>query len=95
MSPHFNDNLPLANTVFGSVTKASVFNCSAQGIPPPHITWFKDEKILKASKHLNFLENKQVLEIKRVEESDAGLYFCSVSNHAGVVSRNFSFEITG
>ncbi|XP_034265503.1 hemicentin-1 isoform X1 [Pantherophis guttatus] len=58
-------------------------HCSAQGIPSPTITWFKDQQPL-------LIDNKQyassldgTLSIIKVVLSDAGIYKCVASNIAG------------
>ena len=75
------------------------FMCSADGVPTPSISWFKDNTFVSTEsvKKFNLNEstidtglreniNKTVtsmLSIVGIAESDAGLYTCSASNNRG------------
>ena len=75
------------------------FSCSADGVPNPTISWFKDDTIISAESGKKFdlteatidggiRENinetfTSVLSIFGIAESDAGVYKCSAANGRG------------
>lgn len=70
-------------------------HCSAQGIPSPAITWFKDQQPL-------LIDNKQyassldgTLSIIKVVLSDAGIYKCVASNIAGHDEAEIMIQVQG
>ena len=77
------------------------FSCSADGVPTPSFSWFKDNTFISAESGKKFeltettvstgiRENinktfTSVLSVVGVAESDAGLYECSASNRRGTI----------
>ncbi|KAK4820389.1 hypothetical protein QYF61_025563 [Mycteria americana] len=57
--------------------------CSAQGIPPPTITWFKGRSIvpIDGGEFIHSLDG--ALSISNIQLPDAGIYKCVASNIAG------------
>uniref|UniRef100_A0A8C8RV15 Hemicentin-1 n=1 Tax=Pelusios castaneus TaxID=367368 RepID=A0A8C8RV15_9SAUR len=64
--------------------------CSAQGVPSPTVTWFKDRNIMliDGGQYISNLDG--TLSISKVQLSDSGIYKCIASNVAG----NDESEIT-
>ncbi|XP_066514938.1 hemicentin-1-like, partial [Hoplias malabaricus] len=56
--------------------------CSAEGVPPPTLSWLKDGRPLEDSPAV-VQQNGQILKIHRVQVADAGLYTCVASSVAG------------
>ena len=75
------------------------FNCSADGVPTPTITWLKDESIVSESVGKKFKVTNEtistglreninesvnsVLLVVGITEEDAGLYVCKATNGRG------------
>ncbi|XP_063154493.1 hemicentin-1 [Candoia aspera] len=57
--------------------------CSAQGIPPPIITWLKDQKPILIDNRQYATSPDGTLSIIKVLLSDSGIYKCVASNIAG------------
>uniref|UniRef100_A0A8B9QFV8 Ig-like domain-containing protein n=1 Tax=Apteryx owenii TaxID=8824 RepID=A0A8B9QFV8_APTOW len=57
--------------------------CSAQGIPPPAITWFKGRSTVLMDGGQFIHSPDGALSISKVQLSDAGVYKCVASNVAG------------
>uniref|UniRef100_A0A8C0FDV1 Ig-like domain-containing protein n=1 Tax=Bubo bubo TaxID=30461 RepID=A0A8C0FDV1_BUBBB len=57
------------------------------GSQPLTVAWYKNNREVHSSPHceISFKNNTLLLHIKSVEQSDAGLYTCKVSNEAGSV----------
>lgn len=76
------------------------FSCSADGVPTPSISWFKDNSFITTTSVKKFELNEStvqmgireninetfnsMLTIVSVAESDAGLYMCIASNGRGL-----------
>ena len=56
------------------------FGCSAQGIPPPAVSWFKDDRPLALDRSRMTVLPSGSLEISDIQPSDEGVYRCNVSN---------------
>uniref|UniRef100_A0A8C5TU59 Ig-like domain-containing protein n=1 Tax=Malurus cyaneus samueli TaxID=2593467 RepID=A0A8C5TU59_9PASS len=56
------------------------------GSQPLTVAWYKNNQEVHSSAHceISFKNNALLLHIKTVEQSDAGLYTCKVSNEAGI-----------
>ncbi|XP_018319542.1 immunoglobulin domain-containing protein oig-4-like [Agrilus planipennis] len=72
------------------------FYCSAQGIPRPEITWFKDGVELYAHKFFQVHEwtagndtIKSKMEIDPTTQQDAGYYECQANNQYSIDIRGF------
>ncbi|XP_067662288.1 hemicentin-1-like isoform X1 [Haliotis asinina] len=68
--------------------------CPISGIPPPKITWLKDEFSIKfnTSKY-TLLEDGWVLEIKFADITDRGRHYCLAKNIAGENEKAFDVEV--
>jgi len=72
-------------------------DCPASGVPPPVITWFKDNAKIKptSSNDVRILYNGRRLEISGAEVSDAGRYRCLSENVAGSAEKNYDLHVLG
>lgn len=60
------------------------------------IKWYKDGKpIEESTQRIFFVNERQILTISEVKESDEGLYSCTVSNGKFEISRNLTMETYG
>ncbi|KAL1518075.1 hypothetical protein ABEB36_001755 [Hypothenemus hampei] len=58
--------------------------CVASGTPQPQISWFKEDlEVLPNDERVFYNNDRTVLELKQVEESDSGLYICEARNELG------------
>lgn len=68
--------------------------CPANGIPPPKITWFINNKAIRNNtERLSLLEDGWTLEISNIQETDANRYICKAENMAGQSEKNFDVNV--
>jgi len=81
-APSFTKRLQSQDVLQGAPVK---FSCKTIGEPRPSVTWLKDGKPIEEREDIVFDadENTFRLVIRQVQESDAGLYQCIISNSAG------------
>ena len=60
--------------------------CRFEGLPEPHLTWYKDEKQLG--------NPGPILTLRNVSKVDAGLYTCQAKNPHGVANSSASLTIS-
>ncbi|CAL4142599.1 unnamed protein product, partial [Meganyctiphanes norvegica] len=70
-----------------------VFECNANGDPPPQVSWFREEISVQAQARMQLLENNHVLIITSVQENDEGNYKCLASNLVGVTEETFELIV--
>lgn len=71
----------------------AVFECIADGDPPPSVTWFNPElKPLSSVGRIRSLPNGS-LEVRYAQPQDSGIYVCLVSNAAGNTSLPVSLQV--
>ncbi|XP_056132043.1 hemicentin-1 [Lampris incognitus] len=68
-------------------------SCESNAIPPPKLSWYKDERLLTTADGVVLLPGGQVLQIPRVQEEDAGKYTCQAVNEAGEDRMHFEVEV--
>ncbi|RWS09309.1 titin-like isoform X1, partial [Dinothrombium tinctorium] len=75
---------PLADLTVPEGTPAR-FVTSLSGSPPPTVSWFRNNKILKTSKSLQMLQDNAScsLVIYKTRKEDEGLYTCRANNPSG------------
>ena len=73
---------PVATTVNESQT--AMLKCTADGNPPPHVTWSKLNSSLPVGRHV--VESSGALIVKDVKPGDEGVYSCSADNLLGSVN---------
>uniref|UniRef100_A0A8C8RXS5 Hemicentin 1 n=1 Tax=Pelusios castaneus TaxID=367368 RepID=A0A8C8RXS5_9SAUR len=69
--------------------------CSAQGVPSPTVTWFKDRNIMliDGGQYISNLDG--TLSISKVQLSDSGIYKCIASNVAGNDESEITLQVQG
>ncbi|KAK3087485.1 hypothetical protein FSP39_006555 [Pinctada imbricata] len=67
------------------VNRTLVLNCPVEGIPPPQITWYKNDVILDVSlnRRYEILSSGRQLRVQTSQLSDTGLFTCEARNKAG------------
>lgn len=61
------------------------FECMSEGDPRPNVVWRKlRHPLVSYSATENVEDGKALLEIRRVSQTDSGVYICSARNSAGV-----------
>lgn len=84
-------------TIQDSEGKSIKIEARASGSQPLSVTWFKDEQeILETGNYeLSFKNNLVILNIKKAQIVDSGIYICEVANDAGTAKFNVSVLIKG
>ncbi|KAM4676518.1 immunoglobulin superfamily DCC subclass member 4 isoform 2-T2 [Discoglossus pictus] len=83
--PHFHQQPYPQSVVQNSLAR---FECGITGLPPPEITWQKDQAPLPGNSRFLTLPSG-ILQISGVQEEDEGLYRCVATN---TVSTRYSDE---
>ncbi|KAM8933893.1 hemicentin-2 [Pelodytes ibericus] len=73
----------------GSVT----LTCDATGIPPPVITWQRNNSPVSLGDNWQLQSGGRVLKLSHVEIQDGGLYTCTITNAAGQAKKDFVVDI--
>ncbi|XP_067398294.1 hemicentin-2 [Emydura macquarii macquarii] len=84
----------------GSVTNLTVslhdaltLICEVSGIPPPAVSWSRENSPIITGEHTRLLSGGWILRLARVRAQDGGLYSCIASNAAGEARKDFSVEV--
>ncbi|CAL8294417.1 unnamed protein product [Lota lota] len=65
-------------------TSSSVtLSCPAHGVPPPTLTWYKNERTLAQGSGIVMIPEGGTLHIDRITAEDQGLYTCRATNERG------------
>ncbi|XP_040264776.1 hemicentin-1 isoform X1 [Bufo bufo] len=67
--------------------------CEVSGLPPPKITWYKDDYPITSDQPAQVMSGGAILRFLHTSLSDAGRYRCVVSNAAGEKSKNFQLNV--
>ncbi|XP_024136069.1 vascular endothelial growth factor receptor 1 isoform X3 [Oryzias melastigma] len=67
-----------------NVSASVTLGCLSHGVPPPTITWYKDEQLLQPGSGI-VIERDGSLHIDRITAEDQGLYTCQAINERGSV----------
>ncbi|CAH2088276.1 unnamed protein product [Euphydryas editha] len=73
----------------GVETKLS---CNVSGIPPPIVTWTKDEFPVTYSSRV-YLSNDSVLVIANATKFDSGVFRCNASSALGFITKDFNITV--
>ncbi|XP_014450388.1 vascular endothelial growth factor receptor 2 [Alligator mississippiensis] len=92
MAPTLVGNLENQTTNIGETIEVS---CMANGIPPPHITWFKNNDSLVGDSGIVLKDGNKTLTIRRVRKEDGGLYTCLACNVLGCKTAVTYFAVEG
>ncbi|XP_065735248.1 hemicentin-2 [Phocoena phocoena] len=57
--------------------------CDTNAVPPPELTWYREDQPLSATDGVSVLQGGRVLQIPLVRAEDAGRYSCKASNEVG------------
>ncbi|KAM5331532.1 hemicentin-2 [Glossophaga mutica] len=57
--------------------------CDTNAVPPPELTWYREDEPLSAADGVSVLQGGRVLQIPLVRAEDAGRYSCKASNEVG------------
>ncbi|XP_060056373.1 hemicentin-2 isoform X2 [Erinaceus europaeus] len=57
--------------------------CDTNAVPPPELTWYREDQPLSAADGVSVLQGGRVLQIPQVRVEDAGRYSCKASNEVG------------
>lgn len=73
------------NPVEGIKGKDASLHYEVYGTPPFQVNWYKDRRPLKESRKYKMVNegNSATLHIVKLEQDDAGIYECRVSNNVG------------
>ncbi|KAM4533573.1 vascular endothelial growth factor receptor 1 isoform 2-T2 [Odontesthes bonariensis] len=66
-----------------NVSSSVTLSCPSQGVPPPTITWYKDEHALLQGSGIVISAEDGTLHIDRITVEDRGLYTCQATNERG------------
>lgn len=77
--------------------KDASLHCEMYGTPPFQVYWYKDKRLLKESKKYKLVSegSSATLYIMQLEQEDAGLYECRVSNNVGSESCCTTISLKG
>jgi len=96
--PHFPQQPVARQNDDGSIE----LECFLEAAPAPDIKWFYEQNELQNGDRFNFrLDNtgseafSAVLQIKDLDDSDAGAYRCAITNAHGRGNANFNLKLTG
>uniref|UniRef100_A0A3Q1GY33 receptor protein-tyrosine kinase n=1 Tax=Acanthochromis polyacanthus TaxID=80966 RepID=A0A3Q1GY33_9TELE len=66
-----------------NVSSSVTLSCPSEGVPPPTITWYKDECSLTPGSGIVISAEDGSLHIDRITVEDQGLYTCQATNERG------------
>ncbi|ETE60133.1 Hemicentin-1, partial [Ophiophagus hannah] len=67
--------------------------CESNAVPPPSITWYKNNHMISVSSNVEIVADGQTLHIKMTEVSDTGQYVCKAINIAGRDDKTFHLNV--
>ncbi|KAF3836506.1 hypothetical protein F7725_029064 [Dissostichus mawsoni] len=66
-----------------NVSSSVFLSCPSAGVPPPTVTWYKDEQALSQGSGIVISPDDGTLNIDRITAEDQGLYTCQATNERG------------
>jgi len=71
--------------------------CPAAGVPPPEVTWFRDQQVLdnQTDDGIVVLDDGWRLHISSAGNSHASRYSCRAENIAGISEKHFDLTVLG
>ncbi|KAK0183116.1 hypothetical protein PV327_001186 [Microctonus hyperodae] len=100
VEPYFTQvNMNETENVYDSETARMttiILQCYVGGMPPPVISWWKDDQIINATEDLYiFANDNHELEIKHPRASDSGKYSCKAKNRLKTIETFQRITIQG
>ena len=71
--------------------QTAFLKCTADGHPPPHVTWSKVNSSLPDGRHV--VESSGALVVKNLKSEDDGVYSCTAENLLGSVSASAKLTV--
>ncbi|XP_077409815.1 vascular endothelial growth factor receptor 1 isoform X2 [Vanacampus margaritifer] len=68
-----------------NVSSSVTLHCPTDGVPPPTLTWYRNEHALSAGSGIVMSPKEGSLHIVRIAMEDQGLYTCQATNQRGSV----------
>ncbi|XP_038583827.1 vascular endothelial growth factor receptor 1 isoform X1 [Micropterus salmoides] len=78
-----------------NVSSSVILSCPSAGIPPPTITWYKDEHALSRGSGIVISPEDGNLHIDRITVEDQGLYTCQATNERGSAESSAYIWVNG
>uniref|UniRef100_I3K9I3 receptor protein-tyrosine kinase n=1 Tax=Oreochromis niloticus TaxID=8128 RepID=I3K9I3_ORENI len=81
-----------------NVSSSVTLSCPCRGVPPPTITWYKDQRVLLqgSGKEKEILTPEEAtLHIDRITAEDEGLYTCQATNERGSAESSAYIWVSG
>lgn len=100
MSIYFPESPSFIKTpvpVEGIKGKDASLHCEVYGTAPFQVNWYKDKRPLKDNRKYKMVSegSSATLHIIRLQQEDAGLYECKVSNNVGAESCRTTLSLKG
>ncbi|KAM8931068.1 hemicentin-1 [Pelodytes ibericus] len=75
------------------LSKQITLECKSDALPPPKMTWLKDDRPLTLNARVHVLSKGRYLQINKAEVTDTARYTCVASNIAGQTTREFMLNV--
>ena len=76
--------------------KPLTLTCNATGIPPPVISWLKNNTLISGNtSHYQLHNDNSQLYITSAQVEDATRFTCTVTNTAGTTEKHFDVDVLG
>ncbi|XP_064420214.1 hemicentin-2 [Latimeria chalumnae] len=91
--PMLSEGAASAENITASLHSSLTLTCEALGVPPPSITWLRDELPISPSTETRLLLGGRLLKLTRVQGQDGGRYACVVRNTVGETRKDFNVDV--
>ncbi|XP_070783880.1 vascular endothelial growth factor receptor 1 isoform X2 [Enoplosus armatus] len=78
-----------------NVSSSVILSCPSEGVPPPTITWYKDERTLSQGSGIVISAEDGTLHIDRITVEDQGRYTCQATNERGSAESSAYIWVNG
>uniref|UniRef100_A0A3Q3VXN2 receptor protein-tyrosine kinase n=1 Tax=Mola mola TaxID=94237 RepID=A0A3Q3VXN2_MOLML len=78
-----------------NMSTSVTLSCPSEGVPPPTITWYKDERVLSQESGIVISPEDGTLHIDRITGEDQGLYTCQATNEKGSAETSAYIWVNG
>nr|XP_040023462.1 vascular endothelial growth factor receptor 1 isoform X1 [Gasterosteus aculeatus aculeatus] len=72
-----------------------ILSCPSEGVPPPTVTWYKDDRALSQGSGIVISAEDGTLHIDRITVEDQGLYTCQATNVRGSAESSAHIWVNG